>query len=383
MNQKIYFKGLNGLRFFAATLVLFWHSNRIVAPSGVSYNPIWHFISQNGTNAVSFFFVLSGFLISYLLITEYEQSGTVVVKRFYYKRVLRIWPLYYLIVILVQLILPSIFHFFGKPYQQLSNISTFFFMVILPNVPYALAMGISKIGHLWSIGVEEQFYLIWAPIVKLVKRHIVTICAIIVVVKLILSITLFSNEANYTSGLVLGAIALLKNFAIEKMAIGGVGAYFIYYYKERLMASFIFTTFMQLVLLGLLAFFMSFSDTLFPESLIGKVYYYLFRHSFSGVVFVPVLFLYLIINTSLNKKSIIRTENRWLNYLGEISFGLYMYHMISIYVVEALMPKFHLEQGTVLFAALFFLLAIGLNLILSSLSYRYFESKFLRFRPKD
>jgi len=383
MQQKVYFKGLNGLRFLAASLVLFWHANRIVTPNGFNYNPLWFFLSQNGTNAVTFFFVLSGFLISYLLISEYENTGTVSVKRFYLKRVLRIWPVYYFLVVFVQILLPFIFHLFGQPYKQFSNLSTFFYLIILPNVPYALSLGIGKIGHLWSIGVEEQFYAIWAPIVKSVKKNIVKVCFFIIALKILLYYVLLAVQANYPCLAIKWTSALINQFAIEKMAMGGIGAYLVYYHKDRLMKSAIFSVPFQLLFIGVLLFHLSASEAVLKNGVLHALYHLLFGFPFSGLVFVPILFLYVILNTSLNAKSIIRTENKYLNYLGEISYGLYMYHMIAVYTAEAVMMKLKLQQGSILFGLVFFVIAFGINLTISSLSYRYFESRLLKLRPKD
>ncbi len=381
MNEKVYFKGLNELRFFAALLVLLWHSNRIITPDGFDYNPVWFFLSQNGTNAVNFFFVLSGFLISYLLITEFEKTGTVVVKIFYIKRVLRIWPLYYLIIVLVQFILPFIFQLANQPYKQISGLSTFFYLIILPNIPYAFSMGIGKIGHLWSIGVEEQFYLIWAPIVKAMKKKFVAICFFIVVLKFVLYYVLLQIEIHYSSETTKGISLLISLFGIEKMAIGGIGAYYLFYFKDKLMSSFLFSAPMQMVVMGLLLLHLCINETIFTTPFFHDLYDYTIGAPFFFMIVVPALFLYLILNVSVNTKCILRIENKALNYLGTISFGLYMYHMIAIFTAEFMLSKSGFELGTIAYGITFFILAFTLNVLMSALSYKYIESKILKFRP--
>lgn len=382
MKEKFYFKGLNGLRFIAAGLVVIWHSNRIINPSGAD-NPVWHFFSQNGSNAVSFFFVLSGFLISYLLIDEFEESGTIVVKRFYFKRMLRIWPIYYFLIISVQIILPFVFHLFGQKYLEISNFSIFFYLIILPNIPYFCELGAGKIGHLWSIGVEEQFYLVWPLITKQVKKNLIKVCFFIVGLKVLFYFFTTSNEGNYDSNAIRLLIVLINNFAIENMAIGGIGAYFVFYHKDILMRSSVFSIRMQLLLFGLLFFYMSTSESLISISIIRSFYHILFSKSVLGLVFVPLLFLYVIINTSLNEKSITRIESKLLNYLGNISYGIYIYHMIAIYVGEALMIKLKFQPGSIFFGAIFLILVFAINISIAAVSFRYFESIFLRMRPKE
>ena len=120
-NDKVYFPGLNGLRFFAAFSVVVTHIELVKHFKG--YPTLWvenasdeltlthilqKIIFHAGGLGVYFFFVLSGFLITYLLLVEKAKTGTVAVKKFYWRRVLRIWPLYYLIVILGFFVIPYI-----------------------------------------------------------------------------------------------------------------------------------------------------------------------------------------------------------------------------------------------------------------------------------
>ena len=90
----VYFKGLNALRFFAATLVVLMHMKSNLGNSALPTFPDIGLFSK-GLIAVSFFFVLSGFLITYLLYVEYEKTNTISVKAFYLRRIFRIWPLYF------------------------------------------------------------------------------------------------------------------------------------------------------------------------------------------------------------------------------------------------------------------------------------------------
>ncbi|MGB1018524.1 MAG: acyltransferase family protein, partial [Chitinophagales bacterium] len=92
-----YFKGLNALRFIAAYLVVIHHAEQIRLKNEL-FNLKEYSFFRNGGIAVSFFFVLSGFLISYLLLKELKQTNTVKIKAFYIRRTLRIWPLYFLLV---------------------------------------------------------------------------------------------------------------------------------------------------------------------------------------------------------------------------------------------------------------------------------------------
>src|SRR5690625_5173289 len=112
-----YFNGLNALRFFAALLVLL-HHNAVIRPKyGIGEGFGWLGIFRDGGYAVSFFFVLSGFLITYILLKEKDKTQTISIKRFYLKRILRIWPLYYLLIILGSIIIPFLISYFDIDYQ--------------------------------------------------------------------------------------------------------------------------------------------------------------------------------------------------------------------------------------------------------------------------
>jgi peptidoglycan/LPS O-acetylase OafA/YrhL len=112
---KVYFPGLHGLRFFAAMMVVFSHVELMKDYHG--YPNLYASnlaVYESGRMGVTLFFVLSGFLISYLLLTEKKITGSISVKKFYGRRILRIWPLYYLLVILTFIVLPRI-GFFAVP----------------------------------------------------------------------------------------------------------------------------------------------------------------------------------------------------------------------------------------------------------------------------
>src|SRR5882724_8754058 len=103
----VYFPGLNGIRAIAAVLVIFAHVNEFAYLFRLSefYTKI-----DIGAVAVTIFFVLSGFLITYLLIEEIQQFGKISLRKFYVRRIFRIWPLYYAVILLSVILYPYMFH---------------------------------------------------------------------------------------------------------------------------------------------------------------------------------------------------------------------------------------------------------------------------------
>src|ERR1051326_1775359 len=139
---KVYFPGLNGLRFLAAFAVVITHVELLKGQVGLPNhwtNPV---IFNLGGLGVYFFFVLSGFLITYLLLAEKDKTGTIRIGNFYIRRILRIWPLYYFLVLLGFFVLPH-FHILRLEWLQQFVQDRFWFkfllnVIMLPNL--ALAM---------------------------------------------------------------------------------------------------------------------------------------------------------------------------------------------------------------------------------------------------
>ena len=219
--QKIFFPNLDGLRFFSFFLVFLAHSfntDNSAIKEMSWYKLIKIRIFSDGDIGVSFFFVLSGFLISYLLLKEKEFTNKIDVKSFYMRRILRIWPLYYFVVIFGFLVFPLLKTYFGQVPNETANpilCSTFLnnFDRIYNGTPDA-----SLIAILWSVAIEEQFYLVW-PILFFITR--IKYYKYIFIVVLILS-TLFRVFYLHTIPIDIHTMGVITD-----MAIGGLGAYLI------------------------------------------------------------------------------------------------------------------------------------------------------------
>src|SRR5438093_1124683 len=140
---------LDGLRAVAVFTVIVYHF-------GINAVP--------GDLGVSAFFVLSGFLITWLLLREHAANGTVSLRRFYTRRVLRIFPAYYAF-LAVSFAIDSVR---GQPWGSSLGLSSLFYLV---NYYNALnGHPVTSIAHAWSLGIEEQFYLLWPMLLLLLLR---------------------------------------------------------------------------------------------------------------------------------------------------------------------------------------------------------------------
>jgi peptidoglycan/LPS O-acetylase OafA/YrhL len=151
---------LDGLRGIAILLVLIGHLSYGLSEQGIVLPFIYMF--RMSTTGVSVFFVLSGFLITKLLIDEKERTGAISFWRFYVRRVFRIFPAYYLFLTIILLIAAT-----GRITVPRS--------AILPAYSftwnYAPWAGGWWFGHAWSLSMEEQFYLVWPLVVARCSRR--------------------------------------------------------------------------------------------------------------------------------------------------------------------------------------------------------------------
>ncbi len=366
----IYFKGLNALRFCAALAVIITHIELI--KSQMNCQNLYYkskLIMELGELGVVFFFVLSGFLITFLLLSEKEKTGTIAVKKFYLRRVLRIWPLYFLITALGFFILPHL-HFIDNAFLSPFNGYTYtlnliLFIIMLPNIAFVFFKPMPHIGQTWSIGIEEQFYLLWPWLVKHSKNILKTLVVLICILFIIKASVLFLYNTNSNSILyksLKGIVAMLK---IESMAIGGIGAWLVFkqkYYQKLLSNA---------ILLGAL--------------LIVMLLIYFTPNIIQDAIFLvySILFLIIILNVSLNKNCFLKLENKLFIFLGNLSYGIYMYHMIVIALLVGTLQRFSIIVNNSIFSQItIYGLSILITILISWLSYTFFEKPFLKLKHK-
>ena len=368
MTKKLYFENLDGLRFLCFLSVFFYHSFYTQYDS-ILYSPWYQFIKKdvfgNGNLGVNFFFVLSGFLITFLLLEEKKMNGQINLKNFWIRRILRIWPLYFICVFFGFFIFPILKSAFGQTPNETASIwyyLTFInnFDMINKGLPDA-----SILGALWSVAIEEQFYLIWPIILFLlpIKQHYIAFSIII------LSSLIFRA---FNDNVFIQEIHTLS--CIGDMAIGAFGAWLIQTNNNFK------STFVNL-----------------PRNKIFFIYlafalFYFFRlyllHSINLIrVFersiIAVIILFIILEQTYSNKSFFKLSNfKTLSKLGTISYGLYCLHFVSILITTTLTRKAGIT--TQLWEVIFIdtPIALFLTIIIGKISYRYFEKPFLKIKDK-
>ncbi len=362
--NKIYFPNLNALRFIAATLVIVHHVEQfkqILGFNNYFNNP---FIKTIGRTSVLLFFVLSGYLITYLLLTEKKVSQNINITNFYIRRILRIWPLYFIILALSFFLLPNIQFFdLGVLSDKLNDrfwIKLLYFVFFLPNLALAVFPIIPFASQLWSVGYEEQFYLVWPILIK-TKQNKTKLFAVIIVVFLILKISVYTVLKDY-----LIQEKFFKSleffFEIPSVDCMVIGAWFAYllFQKDKVL-KWLFHKNTQTITYILLVLFIG--NGVFIPFLNTQLY--------------SVLFGITILNLSANQNTILNLENKVTNFLGKISFGIYMYHTIVIVLVLKSLSHFNIHN-----VILENLISILLTITISHLSYQYIEERIIKLKSK-
>jgi peptidoglycan/LPS O-acetylase OafA/YrhL len=217
-------------------------------------------------------------------------------------------------------------------------------------VPYA--------SHTWSIGTEEQYYLVWPIILKYFKNYRKILMIFIIfsylAFKAILS-THYSDILPYKNVIK----AFWSSFNIDCMAIGGI--YAILLFQKNKFLKLIQNKTVFYLTITLVAFLM------LKGIHIPYIHY----------EFYSVLFGIIILNFASSDKIKISLENRLFKYLGNISYGLYMYHPIGIVLALAISISIGLTTNWFIYP-----LSFTLTIIIAGLSYKYFESFFLKFKDK-
>ena len=362
--QKIYFPNLNGLRFIAAFLVIIHHIEQLKSIS--NFENYWGtipFIGIIGKLGVVLFFVLSGFLITYLLLTEEDSFKKISIRKFYIRRILRIWPLYFFIIILAFLILPNIDLFvlpnYGKDviYSNLF-LKLFLYAIFFPNLVLSLLGVVPYASHTWSIGTEEQFYLVWPVIIKHFKKYRIGLMLFIIAFYLAFKFFLtthYSDILPYKNVIT----AFWSTFSIDCMAIGGIYAILLFQ-KSKLLK----------LLKNNILFYLTIIVTVIL--MLKGIYIPKFHYEFYSI-----LFGIIILNFAANDTIKISLENKIFNYLGNISYGLYMYHPIGIVLALAISISIGFTTNWFIYP-----LSFTLTIIIAGFSYKYFESFFLKFKDK-
>ena len=369
--KSIYFKNLYALRFIGAISVILGHIELIKSFENIpNLMKLPFYKSTNGHIGVILFFVLSGFLITYFLLDELKRTEKINFKTFYYKRVLRIWPIYYIMVIFSILIFPKILFYIDGTVNKISLREESLYWLFLPNIAKSLKFFIQGATHLWSIGVEEQFYLIWPILLLFFRKHLILLlCSTIIIFSLT---TPFIDYLNFHSTLFKENEALkntlsgfFSGFKINAMAIGGIFAYAHHSKKENI--NFVENDIIEFLLV-IVSLFCWISGKTFG-TYTDEVY---------SALFGLIIFIF-----ATRETSFFNLENKIYIFFGKISYGLYVYHWVIIIIMIKIIkiyPKiFYTETVGNIFL---YSSSLILTTLISYFSFKYIEKPIMNLTIK-
>jgi len=328
-----YFEGIDGLRFYVFLLILINHT-------GVWYKSQGH----------TFFFMLSGFLIGYSSFNDISKYGVFSLKRYLLRRILRTFPLYYLILLFCggcYLILDTI-----NIQIDLGNYWSYF--LFLQN--YFRDDGLFILKNLWAMAVTEQLYLAWGLLIFFLQKRIVTYIVLLLLffvaaafILNIVSSKLYENTLIYAGIYLLGAYGGLLFHRQDRLLI-------LLGKLKKWQGSLLLIFSLLLIIVGLNATHISF-----------VLHEYILAFSFFWTI--------LVICYS-------RTQFKFLlnhaivKYLGRISYGLYCYHALVITAITHFFFYFK-----ILYSSIFlFSTSLIFTILIAVISYEFYEKKFLKMK---
>jgi peptidoglycan/LPS O-acetylase OafA/YrhL len=356
--QVLHLRGLNGIRAIAAIAVVISHISLQLPDFGL--NPI--FTDDNGqvsgillaSFGVTMFFALSGFLITYLLLKEKEKQP-IHIKHFYVRRVLRIWPLYYMFMAICVIT----YFIFDVDYYHPSLLFYIFFGANIAMIANAM---LPFMGHLWSIGVEEQFYIFWPWMARLENKKLLKFSILFVAIFYGLKFLLYVLQTKFPF-LNIGLVALgVSRFHI--MIMGCIGA--ILYYNDSKYITYLTHKWTQAMVWLILAL-ATFNVFHISSSLVD--------HEIIALVTIVIIF-----GQICRKNMIIDLDQKWFNFIGKISYGIYVIHPLLIFLALQYIGKF--ENSSVLNYVALYALIIGSTVLLSYISYEFYEKRFLVYKDR-
>lgn len=359
--EKKYFKNIYGLRFIAALTVAISHFETIKSYRKLAFINN-RFIQHSAQISVTFFFVLSGFLIMWWILEDTKgRTNQINLGVFYKNRFLRTWPLYYLVVtssLLFSFLNGSLFNN-PETFKRFS-----FYFIFMPNAADVLYKADIYLGPTWSLAVEEFFYFIFPLfLIKTQPKFIIKKTTYFLLTFLILS-TVFNPiifNKLYPGQFPLRnlIIVFFERYRMYSFLIGALVAVLIFRNESKVFcfnkkSLFLLQWAIIIITLSLFLFGITFS---------------FFTHQFYSIIFAILIYL-----IAKGENSFLLIENEFMKLGGKISFSIYMIHMfIVMRLVTQGYELINMNNSfiSILFSWIIFYIC---TIILSYFVYKYFEN---------
>jgi peptidoglycan/LPS O-acetylase OafA/YrhL len=352
-----YFETFDALRFFAYLKVFLLHLP-------ITAFPLFSFLRSNGGTGVIFFFVLSGFLISYIVFQEKEKTGKLNLPHFFIRRILRICPLYYLMLlfayctpyILELLHLPSSSEGYEPNWLLYSLFLGNYQSICLDMTP-----NVAPLGVMWSLCIEEHFYLLWGVLVYFVKlNNMPYFFAGGIIVANVARIIFFQAGVNTAE--------ILTN--LDFFIYGAIPAYLIVKFPGKLENSVLSFSKKAKILYTLLVVGIVVALPLIPDFVKDLLMPIVLGIAFAGLItlFIP------------EKSNFYISDKNGLSVMGRYTYGTYLFHSIWISFFVHIFSGLQLFLDIGIYAIMFICIVFFCTLGSAWFSYHFFETQFLRLK---
>lgn len=358
---KRYFNTFDAMRFFAFSAVLLHHTRFLSIPG-------LECLQHSGGLSVSLFFTLSGFLITYTILEEKQRTGRLQLRHFFIRRILRIWPLFFLMVGFAYCT-PYILRLAGisasgegyAPDWRMSALFMENYKIILeeqlPNT--------SPLPVMWSLCVEEHFYILLGIVFYFMNiRH----------TPLFLAVSLVICFLARIGFLAMGWDTLDLSTNLDYFAYGAIPAYLLVCHGptfERQVMRLKYRYKYALIGATAILFFAV------PQLRLSPVVDCLVVNNLFGILFALIICF-----TIPSENRIKIGRKNLLSRLGKLSYGQYLYHTVVISFLLQLSKRLGVDLQQTASSAVFFIVALILVIVISQVSYQFFESKFLQLKNR-
>lgn len=374
--MKVYFKNLDGIRFIAALLVVLHHVQFFKIKYKIGALEFLNEAMDTGRMGVNLFFVLSGFLISYLLMQEEEKTGTINFKSFYIRRILRIWPLYLAYGIALTVLAPMVFKWIGIPAEgDLRTIMVNLGFLLMFAVNFQLAFfpynkGILEIT--WSVCIEEQFYLLWPLLIMLFRKHLKELFIGMLLIgfttkMLCIFLPMISNISTQRM-LDISYVMLFDK--LELFGTGMITAY-IYFHRDKY-RNFLRKAFTRPIQAIVLVITLGVVFSVIKVPFLSKYYLDNFIHA--------ACFGYMMI-AAVSENSILNLEHAIFKTMGKISYGIYLFHPpVCQLILLVFLSVFKTKHSLLVYDIVYPAVCVGLTCLIAYFSYELYEKHFLKMK---
>ena len=352
---RAHYPALDGLRGLAILLVVVYHN--------FGFINVFFF----GWLGVDLFFVLSGFLITDILLKTVGEKGYL--KNFYIRRVLRIFPLYYLSLILFLIVIPKTTIQLDLQYYVDHQI---WLWTYLQNWIYTFQSPgqTNALNHLWSLAVEEQFYLLWPLAVLIIRKpgYLLLFISLVLVAVVGLRLLVWMNQISD-----LAYFNLYTFTRVDGLCIGCMIALL-----QRVKSNFLHQNRGLIVL--------CFAGLNFGFFFVNRRYQFSFPYlALAGYTTFAMMFGLLVNEAVTSQSKLINFlfNNSLLKFFGKISYGFYVFHWpVYLLLFPYLLPWMSKFANGAIVQFLVSVMATLAAIVISWLSYQYYEKYFLKLKDK-